>query len=236
MVKFFKKYSSVLAVLSEKKDGSMRFLSPEKSDGKNRKNRKKYLKKIGIKSPRVVAAGLEHGTRIVLVRDSRNKLISGADGLVTDQKGLFLSLTVADCFPVYFYEKKKKIIALSHAGWRGIRGGIIPNTLKTIRELGGRAENLVVAIGPGICRRHFQIGEEIVNEFRNYPDFVFKKDSKIFVDLRGILKKQLIQGKVKPENIEIDPRCTFSEKRFFSFRRDRLNQVETMIAVIGFKK
>lgn len=218
--------------MSEKKDGSMKLF--ENGDA-NMENRNKFFKSAGIDSSRVISAGIANGTNVKIVSASSPKIIYEADGLVTNNKNIFLSITIADCVPVYFYNPENKIVAIVHCGWRGIIGGIIKNALNKIFELGGKAENLAVALGPGICKDHFEIREDTLNEFRDYPEFVVWDSGKIFVDLKEIIKKQLNEFQIRSENIEDNPECTFENNKYFSFRRDKPKIIEAMIAVIGIQ-
>ncbi|PJB20245.1 peptidoglycan editing factor PgeF [Candidatus Falkowbacteria bacterium CG_4_9_14_3_um_filter_36_9] len=232
MLKFLKQFPEVLAVMSEKSDGTMRLLG----DGANRENRNRFFEKAGIDIRQAVGAKLENGNNVKIIFDSQENIINQTDALITKKKNIFLSISVADCIPVFFYESQAKIIGLAHAGWRGIAGGVIENTMKKITELGGMAENLKIALGPGINKCHFEVGEEVVDKFKNYKEYIFKKDKKYFIDLRGIIKKKLNKLGVKSENIEDCNICTFCSKNLFSFRRDKPKMVEAMVAVIGMRE
>jgi purine-nucleoside/S-methyl-5'-thioadenosine phosphorylase / adenosine deaminase len=230
MKRFFSKYPEIYAVLSEKKDGSMKMLE----DNRNNKNREDFFQKNEIKD--VISADLENGTNVKIVRNNDVKIVQKADGLAADNKNISLSITVADCIPVFFFESEKKIIAIAHAGWQGIIGNIIANTVEKIESLGGKTENLKVALGPGINSCHFEIKEDVLKHFKKYKEFIIKRESKTFIDLKGILKDQLKSIGVELENIENDNECTYESEKYFSYRRDNPEVIEAMIAVIGFNK
>lgn len=264
MLKFFEQFTEVTAVMSEKEDGTMRL----RDDGENMENRNRFFEKAGIDSSRVIGAKLEQGVNVKIISDNKEKIISGTDALITKEKNIFLSISVADCLPVFFYEVEAKIIAIAHAGWRGIAGGVIENTIEKIIESGGEAKNLKVALGPGINQCHFEAGGEVAERFiphlfqsrgvhaartrddeeffqqstpikgagfKNYQEYILKKDNKYFIDLRGIAKSKLNEQGVKLENIEDSNICTSCSPNLFSFRRDKPEIVEAMVAVIGFK-
>src|SRR3990167_7820179 len=111
MFTFFKQFSEIQAVLSEKKDGSMRLL-PKREDwlSENIENRKQYFEKVGLGGKKVIAAHLVHGNHIALVDHAPPDYILEADGLVTTDPSVALAITVADCCPVYFYDEKKRMI------------------------------------------------------------------------------------------------------------------------------
>ncbi|MCX6763014.1 MAG: peptidoglycan editing factor PgeF [Candidatus Moranbacteria bacterium] len=230
MIKFFGDIPELIAVMSERKDGSMRL---SKDSNLNLKNRAIFFEKIGIIKNKMIAAGIVHGTNVRIADSTSPEMILGADGLVTNDKNVFLSITVADCFPVYFFESEHKIIAIVHCGWRGIVGGIIKNAIEKISELGGKAESLRAAIGPGIDKCHFEIKEDVLDEFNRYTEFVIRKKDKTFVDLKGVIKRQLSDSNINLENVDDNSECTVENNRYFSYRNDKPEVIEAMVAVIG---
>lgn len=232
MLKFFEQFTEVIAVMSEKEDGTMRLRDKDE----NMENRIRFFEKAGINNNRVVGAKLEQGVNVKIISDNKEKIISETDAFVTKEKNIFLSITTADCLPVFFYGPQAKIIGIAHAGWRGMAGGVIENTIEKIIELGGEAKNLKVAIGPAINQCHFEAGGEVAEKFKNYQEYILKKNNKYFIDLRGIAKSKLNELGVKSDNIEDHNICTFSSPNLFSFRRDKPEIVEAMVAVIGMIK
>lgn len=233
MIKFFENIPEILAVMSERKDGSMKLFS---DSDLNLENREIFFSKVGISKNKIVAAEIVHGTKVAIVDNSSPDFILGADGLITKDANIFLSVTVADCIPIYLYESRQNIIGVIHCGWRGIVDGIIENAMGKIFDLGGKSENLKVVLGPGINKCHFEIKEDVLDKFSNYPEFVIRRNEQIFVDLKGIIKKQLNNFKINTENIEDNDECTMESGRYFSFRRDKPKITEAMVAVIGMKK
>lgn len=229
MIRFFKDKKNILAVMSQREDGSMRLFGDEK----NIKNRSDFLVKNRIDKNKVISAEMVHGSKVKVVNEKSPRIIKGVDALVT-KDNLFLAVTVADCIPVYFYDEKNKIIGLAHAGWKGITKGIIKNTLNKIIQLGGESDNIKVTLGPGIKKCHFEIKEDIVDKFKKYPQFIIFKKDKLFVDLFGIIKNQLLDYKIKNRNISVSKECTFEDvKKYFSYRRDKPEVVEVMMAILG---
>jgi polyphenol oxidase len=205
------------------------------NDENNLHNREGFFSKAGIKSGNVVSALLSHSVSVKKISDNNIQIIPEVDALVTPEKNIYLSVTAADCIPVFFYEPQSKIIGIAHAGWRGIVGGIIINTFNEIKKLGGMARDLQIAMGPGINACHFDIKPENIEKYHDYPEYVIRKNDKIFVDLKGIIEKQLMDCGVKKENIENNNDCTFANKKYFSYRRDKPKNIEAMMAVIGIK-
>jgi len=234
----FKDYPDLVCVLSEKKDGSMRLLGREKTNRKIRENRKRFLKKLGIEEGLVTSAGLIHGSKIkIITKKEAGKIIKNTDGLLTSERDLFLSITVADCLPIFLYERKKKIIGLIHGGWRSLAKGILFEAVKKInKELGGSPRDILAGIGPGISQCHFEVKNDVLERFNPslLKNSTIRRQKKLFLDLKKIAQTQLINLGLKKENIEINSECTFClSDKYFSYRREKPKIPKTMIAIIG---
>jgi len=227
MFKLFKKYPFLISGLSTKASGTMG-LSFENTTT----NFIAYFKKQGIENINIVRAGLVHGDNVVKVGITESgQTIPNCDGLLTDSKNLFLSLTVADCYPIYFFNRQDRKIGLIHCGWRGAISPLIKNMVKA---LGPEPNKILVGVGPGIELCHFEVRNDIIRNFENFPEAIRPKGNKVFIDLPLIIKKQLMQTGITPENIEFIDECTYCDKaKYFSYRRDKPTEIQTMVAYIG---
>lgn len=236
MLKFFAKYPEIVAVMSDRNDGSMRLFIDGVLDKKFEKNRKKIFKKIGIDYDDVISACLVHKTGVKNIKNNKQKIIPKTDALVSRKKNIFLSVTSADCVPILFYEPRAKIVGIAHAGWRGVVGKIAEKTIEKIVKLGGSAKNIRVAMGPGINKCHFDIGKNMGKKFIPYLELIEKNGDKYFVELKEIIKKQLLHSGITEKNIENKNDCTFcNPKKFFSYRKEQEKNVGLMIILIGIK-
>ena len=164
---------------------------------------------------------------------SSPEFLLDTDALVTKEHGIVLTLTGADCFPVYFEDEVYGIIGLAHCGWRGIVSGILRETIEAIESLGGTPENFSVTIGPGICGKHFEIKEDILGSFSGYPEALIREGEGISIDLRAIMKTQLERLGIPIENMHDSGECTYClPEKYFSYRRDKPEQLETQVANI----
>jgi polyphenol oxidase len=90
------------------------------------------------------------------------------DALVTSGPGILLSVRTADCLPVLVADVKLRVVAAVHAGWRGALARVIEKTVGEMRRMFGSApDNLVAALGPGIGRCCYEVGDEVVDAFRD---------------------------------------------------------------------
>lgn len=225
----------ILMGYSEKSDGSM-YLDPDGFEPVNIKNRRKYFDWIGAGEMRIVAAGLVHGTRVASVGHGTPAYLPETDALVTAEPEILLTLTGADCFPLYFHDDKAGVIGLSHAGWRGVSGGIARNTIHEMIRLGADPSRLRLHIGPGICSKCFEVGEEVAAAFSAYPDALTREGNSARVDLPAIIRSQVHDLGISDDRISESGECTAcSRDMYFSYRRDRPKSLETQVAYVGMK-
>jgi len=223
------------ATISEITDGNMRIaeqdlgaISPEREAA-----RRKFLESAGM--PTVLVTGiLAHGSKVAVIRDGSVLYLPDTDALVTDVSGVSLGVTVADCVPVFFSDRKHHAIGIAHAGWRGVIAGVLENTIAAmIREYDSSPTDLRAYIGPHIRSCHFEVGSDVAERFPT--DCRVVRDGKIFVDLGRACLERLTAAGVGRQDIGISDKCTFdAEARFFSFRRDRPVVPEAMLAAISF--
>ncbi|WP_299142005.1 peptidoglycan editing factor PgeF [uncultured Dialister sp.] len=134
-------------------------------------NRKRYCHALGIDEGSLINCCQVHGTHIEEVdeRDrgrgafSLDSAIPATDGLMTSSAAVPLTMNYADCTPLFFYDPVKKVIALSHGGWRGTAGDIAGKTVSLMAEkFHSRREDILGAIGPAIGLPDFEVGEEVI--------------------------------------------------------------------------
>jgi YfiH family protein len=130
------------------------------------------------------------------------------DGHATAVPGLGLLVLVADCLPVALIGSGRA--AMLHCGWRPLAAGIVE------RALAGFPEPPAAAIGPGIRRCCYEVGEEVLAEFADLDGVA---DGRM-LDLRMVARRKLeAAGVTQIEDVDL---CTSCRKDlFFSHRRDK---------------
>lgn len=151
-----------------------------------------------------------HGNKTIKV-DSPTSRTEQADGLVTDIKGLTLSIRMADCQPVLAFDPETNAVGLIHVGWRGLVAGAIPEFFKVMNPA-----NSYVCIGPSLCQK-CAIFSDPPNELPNVDsEFV---DENNCVDLMGAADKQLADLGVTPNRIERMTDCTScNPEKYWAYR------------------
>ena len=137
--------------------------------------------------------GAVHGARVERVDQAAGR-VKGCDGLVTDRTALPILATFADCYPVLLFDPARPALALVHAGWRGAAAGVAAEAVaKLVREYGCRPPEIEAGLGPGICARCYEVGEEVATQFP--PEFLQPSPGgRFLLDIRACLRRQLLDA------------------------------------------
>jgi hypothetical protein len=161
----------------------------------------------------VIVSRQIHGTEILWHQSGCGLVIrEGADGHATDTAGLLLAVTVADCFPIYLLDPERRVIALLHAGWRGIAAGILARGVALLSRHGSRVENLLVHCGVGICELCYEVGSEVFASCGVAPP----PQGRGPLDLRRLLATQA--ANIAVGSISTSQFCARHDPGFFSYR------------------
>lgn len=211
-------------------------------DGRNLRNIFQFLHQNTINYKKLVVLEQIHSVNIEFFDfdgDKNLEKIEDTDGVITNKKNIVLSVRTADCLPIIFVDKSSGLIGISHQGWRGSFKKMAIKMINQIIEKGGKRENILVAIGPGIGDCCYNIAEDryyqFLEEFNGYSDKIFKvRKGKRYLNLMLFNYLLLIDAGVRKENIDFFPFCTCCDKkRFFSFRRDRKKDYGEMFSFVG---
>ena len=186
-------------------------------------NRRRLAQHAGYDPAQLQATRHVHGTYVWKVGEPE---VAECDGLVCDRVGPVLGAFAADCVPILFADPVARVIGAAHAGWRGTVGGVAGNVIKRMVEAGARAGDIRVALGPSIAACCFEVGPEVVAQFRetfgDVPSMVVAGPHKDHIDLRVATRALLERAGVR--QIDDRPPCTRCHgDRFFSYRRDGLD-------------
>lgn len=160
-----------------------------------------------------------HGS--VVVDADQLDHVPQADASVARLPGTVCAIMIADCLPILLTDGKGSCVGAAHAGWRGLAGGVIANT---IARLPAAPADLMAWIGPGIGPAAFEVGEDVLKAFcATAPErrsaFRAHKPGKWLCDLPALARDALRQAGVT--NIYGGDLCTHADaQRFFSYRRD----------------
>lgn len=191
-----------------------------------------------------------HGTTVLTVDRSFLELdnaaaieaLYGVDATITQEKGIFLCATTADCAPLILYDKKNEVIAAIHAGWRGTVGRIVEKTIREMqRQYGSSPADMIAGIGPAVCHDHYEVGDEVAEQFqKNGFDLSdaalsYRRSSftRLHLDLSEINRRELLRLGVAEWRIEKSDLCTFeNEELFFSARRQSVHSGRMLTGIM----
>jgi len=132
-----------------------------------------------------------------------------ADGQATALEGVGAMVLTADCLPVAL--GVEGAVAMIHAGWRGLAGGVLESGVKALRELGCEGK-IVAVIGPGAGVCCYEVGPEV------HAAFGDSHRDGARIDLRAIARERLLRaGVMEVHDVQA---CTVCDERFFSHRRE----------------
>jgi len=171
--------------------------------------------------------------RVVTSQDKGKGIIreldySDVDGLVTNEPGVVLSTFYADCVPLFLVDPVKKVIGLSHSGWKGTVHKMGKVTIETMtREYGCNPQDILAAIGPSICVDCYEVSKDVTDAFYeafadapNLDKIIFpKSEEKAMLDLWQANYAVFLEAGVREENITLPDICTSCNKELlFSHR------------------
>ena len=178
-----------------------------------------------------------HGTLAVNAENTPKPAV--ADAAFTRQAGRVCAVMTADCLPVLFCDRAGSVVAAAHAGWRGLAGGVLEQTLQSFRALApvhqaqdaidNEAIELIAWLGPCIGPQAFEVGPEVRAAFVATDAgaaacFAAQPAGKYLADLPALARRRLAALGVARVygNDSSAAWCTVGNpQRYFSFRRDQ---------------
>jgi YfiH family protein len=176
-----------------------------------------------------------HSNRVLKV-ESGPGCVGEGDALITARPGVLLAVRTADCLPIFLVEVERRAVAAIHAGWRGTAAGIAIRAVEALcREFGGRPENLLVAIGPGIGACCYEVGPEVAVRFAPlFPELATVR-GKVKLDLAEANRRQLQSIGVPGARIRAGAPCTCCHPEEFHSHRRTPTGRGRMVSAVGIR-
>lgn len=120
---------------------------------------------MDISPEQTAACHLVHGADIITVSRANQQPVMGtADGLITQDTGVFLFMRFADCTPLLFFDPVHRAVGITHAGWRGTMQNAAGATIQALQaQFGSQPGNIIAAIGPAIGPCCYEVGPEVIS-------------------------------------------------------------------------
>lgn len=171
------------------------------------------------------------------------------DGLVTDIPDVLLTVFGGDCPPVYLADPVHRAIGLVHAGWKGTLARIPEVAIAQMRvHFGSDPADMYAAVGPGICRECYEMGDEVYDIFEDkwgheaaerilsrYPAPQEERGWKYHLDLREANRMTLVGAGIPEDRIAVSNVCTMcNADTFYSYRAHRMENEQVAMLVNRF--
>ena len=197
-------------------------------------------KAVGLHDLRIVTMRQVHGHHIIDIGDKHLKEAGEADGMVSEEREIFLGVLTADCVPILFNVPERKLVAALHAGWRGTLAGITKKMVDHLRDrYDAEPAAIEVAMGPAIgpccCEIGTDVSVPIVQKWGGMGERALQwRDGKSYLDLKHLNRLQLEEAGVNSEKIyQIGPCTSCALNDFFSYRRQS-RKTGLQISFIGW--
>ncbi len=187
---------------------------------------------LGIEAARVRALRQVHSMRVLAEDEIPRDSSPEADGILAADPAAVLTVTVADCLPVFVVDGRTGARGLLHSGWKGT--GIVAEAIGRMARLyGSRPSELSVLIGPGIGSCCYAVPRERFELFRDRfgPDSIAERGGRTFLDLRQANLALLAAAGVEDVTVVAD--CTACTPELASYRVLGSAGYVGMVAVMG---
>ena len=200
------------------------------------KNRETLCQLLGIEDHSLLMPHQVHLAEIAVVDREMLTLpteeilqkLDGIDALMTNEAGVCIGVSTADCIPVLLYDPIRRASCAIRAGWRRTVRRIVEKAVARMTEVfGSNPKNLIAQIGPGIHLESFEVGDEVYQTFEKegFPmELISKKYEKWHIDLPECNRLQLVAAGIPETHIAVSSVCTFQQSdTFFSARKLSIN-------------
>ena len=211
-----------------------------------RENFHRVCAAMGVSAEDVVISDQTHTANVICVSAAdrgrgitRDKEYTDVDGLITNEPDVVLCTQYADCVPLLFVDPVARVVATSHAGWRGTAAGIAAVTVKKmVTEFGCRPADILVGIAPSIGRCCFEVDRPVYDAFRQVEVFdntCYTDDGgeKYHIDLWQVNRRWLLATGILPEHITVTDLCTRCHPDLFWSHRKTGNDRGSLAAFIA---
>ena len=206
---------------------------------------------LGVRCEDMVLSQQTHTTNIRIVTDgdrgkgiTRERDYTDIDGLITNVPGICLVTTYADCVPLYFLDPVKKVIALSHSGWRGTVGKIGKKTVELMHDnFGSDPADILAAVGPSVCQDCYEVSADVSDRFKEVFDrsawdelFYEKPDGKYQLDLWKANEKIFLEAGIREDHIAVTNVCTHCNSGILYSHRAMGDERGNLCAFLALKQ
>lgn len=228
-------FPGISCAISHRGCGDMRY-----APNVDNPNRRRFFASLNIGLGRVYARVQTHSRDVSVAGEASDR---PGDGLVAADQSSVLSMTVADCLPVFLLDPDRRVFALLHSGWKGT--GIVSAALSLMsKRWGSNPEAVTAILGPCIRSCCYVVDEARAAAFQaefgttggavssSLPlgPVVRREGGRAFLDLQAANARLLAAAGIR--DLAVCEDCTYTDERLGSFRREG-DRFTRMVAVVG---
>ncbi len=230
--------------VSEGECASLSFSYQKESEAVVDENFRRFCNANAMPFESLVLTHQTHTANVAIVNNiyrnrGRDRTLRETDGVVTSTADLGLVCFTADCVPLLLVDPQAKVIAAVHAGWRGTVQSIAANAVKEMVKAGADPQNILAAIGPSIGPCHFEVGQEVAEEFATrFGEKLPLKEHRpghSMVDLWTANRLVLMEAGVQKDRIFTANVCTFCNNFDYYSHRYTNGRRGSLIAAIAME-
>lgn len=208
-------------------------------------NKRRLAGAIGVRGEDMTFTHQTHTVNVAVVREEdRGRRFMETDGMVTDVPGICLVTFYADCVPLYLVDPVRKVIGLSHSGWRGTVNRMGQVTLEKMQEVYGTdPKDVVAAIGPSICQDCYEVSEDVIDRFKDsfsrkdWKDLFYRKENgKYQLNLWRANELVFWEAGILPEHIAVTNLCTHCNPDILFSHRTTGDKRGNLSALLALKE
>lgn len=208
-------------------------------------NKRRLAGAIGVRVEDMTFTHQTHTVNVAVVREEdRGRRFMETDGMVTDVPGICLVTFYADCVPLYLVDPVRKVIGLSHSGWRGTVNRMGQVTLEKMQEVYGTdPKDVVAAIGPSICQDCYEVSEDVIDRFKDsfsrkdWKDLFYRKENgKYQLNLWWANELVFWEAGILPEHIAVTNLCTHCNPDILFSHRTTGDKRGNLSALLALKE
>lgn len=193
-------------------------------------NRRLVARSLGIPLSNFTFAKQVHGANVKIITEEfrgrgaieQETAIDNTDAMITAVPNICLTVLSADCVPILFYDPRKRVVGVAHAGWRGTAQLIAKKTVRMLKEeFNCQPSDILVGIGPSIGPCCYEVGEDVIFQMERVlgeGQIYIEKgpvEGKGFLNLWEANKRQILEEGIPEGNIEIAKVCTYCNAGLF---------------------
>lgn len=194
-------------------------------------NRNLLTRAFGVPQESLLTVRQTHGSDILVINEPNEDLSHFAaiesDAIITDQHGVMLAVTVADCVPILLFDPVKKVIAAVHAGWKGTAATLAAKTVAGMTSVFDCDPAVVqAAIGPCIKKCCYEVDMPVKQGFNQSGlpwELIAEQgtEGKWQLDMAVANRELLLRAGLHEGSIQMSDLCVSCHRElFFSYRRD----------------